>query len=507
MGNSTKEKNDLPRGWVQTKLGEVCKILDSQRIPINSDERAKRIIGKSKNELFPYYGATGLVGYIDDFLFDGEYLLLGEDGAPFLESYKDKAYLVKGKFWVNNHAHILDALFSKAYLCHWLNQIDYREFVTGTTRLKLNQASMKEIPIILAPLPEQYSIVAKIEELFSELDKGVEALKTAQQQLKVYRHAVLKWAFEGKLTDEWRKQQKDLPTAEQLLEQITAEREEQAKAIGKKLKLEVPLTKEELAELPIPPDGWCWEKLADICYDISDGDHQPPPKANDGIPFVTISNIVNNEIDFKKTFYVSELYYKNLGYNRKPRKGDILYTVTGSFGVPVMINYEKQFCFQRHIGLVRPCGKINQTWLYYLLQAPIIFTQAQKVATGTAQKTVSLDGLRNFKIPIMSTKEQQQVVEQIESRLSVADKIEESITQSLKQAEAVRQSILKKAFSGKLRPQDPNDEPAEKLLARIRAEKALQTQENSTVKRRGAGRKTASSPKRAANTGFPLPRE
>ena len=496
MGNSTAEKDDLPRGWLQTKLGEVCEILDSQRIPINSDERAKRIIGKSKNELFPYYGATGLVGYIDDFLFDGEYVLLGEDGAPFLESYKDKAYLVKGKFWVNNHAHILDALFSKKYLCHYLNQIDYREFVTGTTRLKLNQASMKEIPIILPSLPEQHRIVAKIEELFSELDKGVEALKTAQQQLKVYRQAVLQRAFEGKLTEEWRKQQKDLPTASQLLEQIKAELEMLARATGKKLK---PMASSSEAELAKLPNGWQWVNLADVSTDIFDGPFGSHLKSSDytddGVRVIRLENIGALEFNDQFRSYVAKEKYETIK-KHTVYSDDIVFSSFISEKIRVAlvpshiqkaVNKADCFCIRTNKTI------IGEKYLACFLSTRAAYHQLVNEIHGATRPRINTTQLKSCWIPYCSVEEQHQIVAEIESRLSVADKIEESIAQSLKQAEALRQSILRRAFSGKLVPQDPNDEPAEKLLARIRAKKAMQTQENGTVKRRGARRKTASS--------------
>ena len=216
----------IPNGWAQTSLEAVCQILDSRRIPLNSSERSRRIAGKSADDLYPYYGATGQVGVIDDFIFDGEHVLLGEDGAPFLDPFKVKSYLVGGKFWVNNHAHILKAAISNRYLSRYLNQIDYSDYVTGTTRLKLTQNALKRIPVLVAPTAEQHRIVAKIEELFSELDKGIESLKTARAQLKVYRQALLKHAFEGKLTAQWREENKDkLEKPERLLARIKQERE------------------------------------------------------------------------------------------------------------------------------------------------------------------------------------------------------------------------------------------------------------------------------------------
>ncbi len=296
----------------------------------------------------------------------------------------------------------------------------------GETHKRFWISEYSQIPVPLAPLNEQKRILAKLEQLLTDLDKGMEYLQTAKQQLKVYRQAVLKWAFEGKLSN---KNIKD-------------------------------------RELP---NWWKPEILKNICIYISDGDHLPPPKSKSGIPFITISDIDNNKIDFSNTMFMTEQYYENLKENRKPFKGDILYTVTGSYGIPVLINFEKKFCFQRHIGLIRPKEYVNQKWLFYLLQSPQILSQANKTATGTAQKTVALSVLRQFNIPYCEPKEQEKLVQKIESRLSVCEKIEETIESSLQQAEALRLSIIKKAFEGKLVPQDPHDEPAEKLLERIRA--------------------------------------
>lgn len=195
----------LIQEWRWVKLIDAVNVLDSLRKPINSSERQKRIANKSEKELFPYYGATGQVGWIDDFITNGEYILVGEDGAPFLDLYKQKAYKIKGKSWVNNHAHILQGkkeLSLNDFVLHYLNSINYREYVNGTTRLKLTKGSLIDIPFPLPPLPEQHLIVSKLEQLFSELDKGKQQLETALQQLKVYRQAVLKWAFEGRLTNE-----------------------------------------------------------------------------------------------------------------------------------------------------------------------------------------------------------------------------------------------------------------------------------------------------------------
>ena len=160
----------LPEGWAVCCLENVAKVLDNLRKPINSNERNSRIANKHENELFPYYGATGQVGFIDDYLVDGTFLLLGEDGAPFLDKYAIKSYPIKGKCWVNNHAHILKPLCDFDYLMYYLNHVDYKDYVNGSTRLKLTQSDMRSIIILLPPLTEQKRISVKVKYLFRLLD-------------------------------------------------------------------------------------------------------------------------------------------------------------------------------------------------------------------------------------------------------------------------------------------------------------------------------------------------
>lgn len=190
----------LPDEWKWESLSKVSFIEDHLRKPVNSIERQRRVADKQDHELYPYYGATGQVGYIDSYLTDGNYILIGEDGAPFLDPFKAKAYEIKGKTWVNNHAHILRAsnFFSPKFLLYYLNQFDYKDFVSGTTRLKLTKSSLLNIPVPVPPLGEQNRIVERIEELFSEFDNGVAKLKEIQKQLDIYQQTLLKHSFQKK---------------------------------------------------------------------------------------------------------------------------------------------------------------------------------------------------------------------------------------------------------------------------------------------------------------------
>lgn len=162
--------------------------------------------------------------------------------------------------------------------------------------------------------------------------------------------------------------------------------------------------------------GWEVKKLGEVCECITDGDHMPPPKSDTGIPFVTIGNVnkESRQIDFDNTYFVPREYFDNIPNIKKPRRGDVLYTVTGSYGIPIIINYDKEFCFQRHIGLLRPKDFMSPVFLCMWASNDRTKGQAEMVATGIAQKTVSLKSLRNFSIILPPLALQQLFAQRIE---------------------------------------------------------------------------------------------
>lgn len=442
--SSTEPKGkELPKHWQIKKLGEVFTIErgGSPRpiedfitndanginwIKIGDTKDVVKYIERTKEKIKPEGAKRSRMVYVDDFLLSNSMSF----GRPYI--MKTTGCIHDGWLVIRKNETI-----DNNYLYYILGSNSlYQQFsnlAKGSTVKNLNIEAVKQAVITFPPLPEQQAIVAKIEELLSELENGIQQLLTAQQQLKVYRQSLLKWAFEGKLSESefgGFKNEQDINT--------------KSKSCKSSNSVNPDLDKGKL------PKGWKWVKLSNLCLYVSDGDHLPPPKSKEGIPFITISNVKNNKIDFSDTMFMTEDYYQKLKENRKPKKGDILYTVTGSFGISVLIDFDRKFCFQRHIGLLRPLDSTNQKWLYYILQSPQIFKQASETATGTAQKTVALKSLRNFDIPLPSIEEQQLIVSELESKLTVCDKIEETISQSLLQAETLRQSILKKAFEGKL---------------------------------------------------------
>lgn len=383
--------------WNYIPLTSAVKIYDSLRQPINSKERAKRIKGKKDSDLFPYYGATGQVGYIDDFLIDGEYILLGEDGAPFLDALAKKAYIINGKSWVNNHAHILQSKTNNKFLYFYLNYFDYKDYVSGTTRLKLTQARMKQIPVPVPSLSEQERIVARIEELFSELDKAVETLKTTKQQLAVYRQSVLKEVFEP---------------------------------LNKVVDMEIISTMID----PQPS-------------------HRTPPEVKDGVPYIGIGDIDYDAqtINFNTARKVSSGVAKEHLERYTIQKGDFIMGKIGTIGKPFKLPLPQNYTLSANVILIQPNSKIIfPEFLFWQFASPYITQQLMRGATATSQPAFGIKKARKLQIKICDMVVQNKILKDIQTRMSICDSIEQTVNTVLQQAEAMRQSILKQAFEGRL---------------------------------------------------------
>ena len=187
------------------------------------------------------------------------------------------------------------------------------------------------------------------------------------------------------------------------------------------------------------------KRLDECCISISDGDHLPPPKSDSGVPFITISNIdtANNTIDFSNTMFVPEAYYDALQNIRKATPGDILYSVVGTFGVPVQIKTEKKFVFQRHIAILRPNKDVVlPEYLYYVMKSGSFYAQADAFAVGSAQRTIGLSSLRKMKAAIPCVEDQEKTV----TVLSAYDNLIEVNNKRIKVLEQMAESLYKEWF-------------------------------------------------------------
>lgn len=383
-------------------LEQAADILDSYRKPVNSKERLNLIKGKPLDELFPYYGATGQVGWIDSFLTDGEYILLGEDGAPFLNPYAEKAYIIYGKTWVNNHAHILRSKTNNEFLCYYLNYFNYKNYVSGTTRLKLTQAQMRKIPIPNIPSDEQSRIVASIEELFSELDKAVDTLKTTKEQLAVYRQAVLKDAFSN------------IP-----------------REMYKPLKL-------VMEEMP------------------QNGLYKSKSFYGEGNPILRIDGFYDGEV-------VPNYEYKRVRLEAEEIKkyalhiGDIVVNRVNSMSYlgkcALIRNLEEPTIFESNVMRFRlDKQQIDLEYAMYYLSTSFGRHELIKNAKQAVnQASINQTDVGNALIPIPKDLEaQRNIAQKISAHIAVCNNIEQGIDTAFAQADAMRQSILKQAFEGKI---------------------------------------------------------
>lgn len=290
----------------------------------------------------------------------------------------------------------------------------------GGAQPNISKEKIVNYPMPLPPLAEQHRIVAKIEELLPLVDRYEQAWTKLEDFNRRFpedlKKSILQQAIQGKLVE----QRPEEGTAQELYEQIQAEKRRLIK--DGKIKKEKPLPEITEEEKPFDvPEGWMWVRLGEICKSISDGDHQPPPQVPEGVPFLVISNVSTGRIDFSSTRYVPQDYFNALSNDRIAQKGDILFTVTGSYGIPIKVESNEKFCFQRHIALLKLM--LDWDYIFYILKSPTIKSQCDAVATGTAQKTVGLKALRNLLIPLPPLAEQKRIVERVEELLAMCERL------------------------------------------------------------------------------------
>ncbi|WP_278519790.1 restriction endonuclease subunit S [Mitsuokella jalaludinii] len=268
---------------------------------------------------------------------------------------------------------------------------------------------LKKMVAPLPPLDEQQRLVARIESLFAKLDAAKAKVQTVLDAHETRKATLLHDAFAGKLTAKWR----------------------EARGV----------TGDVYQSMP----------LADVCKSIFDGDHMPPPKSSRGIPFLVISNVNKGKLDFSETRFVPQDYYDKLTDTRKPESGDVLYTLVGTYGIPVLVDTDQAFCFQRHMALLKPKEDvILQRYLWYALQEKDFYREATRIAKGTAQLTVPIKGLRQLTIPMASLPEQQEIVAVLDRLLGREEEVRQSAESVLAAIDGMKQSILARAFRGEL---------------------------------------------------------
>ena len=327
------------------------------------------------------------------------------------------------------------------FLFYYMMSPDFDAYANNTDNAKgvaypaINDDRLYKALIPIPPLGEQFRIVSAIESVDASIrDYGVkeEALRALNGSFpESLKKSILQEAVQGKLVPQ---DPSDEP-AEALLERIRVEKQRLIKEGKiKKDKHESVIFKRDNSHyekrgpdevciddaLPFEiPENWTWARLSSACVSIADGDHQPPPQVQDGIPFLVISNVSDGRVDFSDTRYVPKEYFDSLAEIRIPQCGDLLFTVTGSYGIVIPVQTERKFCFQRHIALIK-FSCLSPDFMKLWLSSPLVYEQCRRAATGTAQKTVGLASLKGLLIPIPPLNEQKRIVQKLNTLLALA---------------------------------------------------------------------------------------
>lgn len=403
----------IPENWVWTKLGCICEV-----------QNGPNFSGLN----FPYLDVKTLRGN-KDFIFKSEGALVSPGSRVILVDGENsgEVFLINSEGYLGSTLRLLDfaapnnAQFIEYFIAQHKDQLKKNK--KGSAIPHLNKEIFYALSFPLPPLPEQRRIVSRIESLFEKLDHARELVQAALDSFETRKAAILHKAFNGELTAKWREKN------------------------GVKL------------------ESWEYKQLEEVCISIYDGDHMAPPKREFGIPFLVISNINKGYVTFEETRFVPEDYYNSLSETRTPQEGDLLYSIVGSFGIPAIVKENIKFCFQRHIALLRPDTKyLNYKCFWYIMQTQEIFNQVDSIATGTAQRTVPIRGLRKISFSFPSLLEQQEIVRTLDSLLEKEQHAKDKLEPILDQIDLMKKSILARAFRGELGTNDPSEENAIELL-------------------------------------------
>ena len=447
------ELNALPKGWVWETLGGICeKPQYGWTTKANKESGQVRLLrttditsGSLNWATVPF--CTEVPEALEKYLLQGGDIVIsraGSVGVSFLLGTVEKAvfasYLIR--FRVKEQA-------DKKYVYYFLQSPSYWDTIgaskSGIAIPNVNAKKLAQVLIPIAPLEQQKRIVAEIEKQFSRLDKAVASLKRVKTNLKRYKAAVLKAAVEGKLTEEWRKQHPDVAPADKLLEWILVERREKWQGRGNYKEPAAP----DITNLPELPEGWVWATMPQL-GELNRGKskHRPrnDPKLYGGeYPFIQTGDVRHATGKIKS--YSQTYSDTGLSQSRLWPIGTLCITIAANIADTALLDFDA--CFPDSIvGFLSETEHVDVHFIEYFIRTAK--ENLERFAPATAQKNINLEILKAVAVPLPPEKEQKAIVFEIDSKLSVVERIEDTVNANFKRADRLRQAILKKAFSGQL---------------------------------------------------------
>ena len=443
---------DIPDSWEWVRLIDVCEYIQRGKSPKYSPIKKYPVVAQKCNqwsgfsiEKAQFIEPNSLSSYGPERLLQDNDLMWNSTGLGTLGRmaiYKTAANPYELAV-ADSHVTVIRPLKQfvlPEYLYYYFANPSVQSVIEdqadGTTKQKeLATATIKAYLTPIPPLDEQRRILTKLSEVLPVVksygavyDETVAMQEAFPERLK---KSILQEAVQGKLVPQ---DPSDEPS-EALLERIRTEKQRLiSEGKIKKDKHESIIFRRDNShyekrgseefciddEIPFEiPENWAWARLSSASISIADGDHQPPPQVQDGIPFLVISNVSDGRVDFSNTRYVSKEYFASLADIRIPKRGDLLFTVTGSYGIVIPVQTERKFCFQRHIALIK-LSCLSPEFMQLWLSSPLVYEQCRRSATGTAQKTVGLASLKGLLIPIPPLKEQERIAQKLNTLLALA---------------------------------------------------------------------------------------
>ena len=444
-----KSHKILPHGWESRPLDEVADILDRQRVPVNAKQR------ETRQGSVPYYGATGQVGWIDKHIFDEELVLLGEDGAPFLEPNKAKAYVIRGKTWVNNHAHVLRARAVSGWVVGVLLDISisYAGLVTGTTRLKLNASSYAADSCAGRHRGKRRRTYRRRDrKAVLPPRRSRRQPKRVKANLKRYKAAVLKAAVEGRLlpteAELARREGPSYETGAQLLQRILEARRSQWRGRGK---YREPARPEPLPEFALP-EGWLLASMDRLASKITSGSRDWSPYYDRGTSiFVLAQNVRPLIPDFSVRQLVDPPKDDPSRDRSRIEDGDLLATIVGAnTGQVCMVGTAPTDAYVcQSVALIRPvCPETApyvNLWLNSIEHGQSYF---KRCFYGQGRPHLSFEQLMSTPIALPPLSEQIRIVAEVDRRLSLVLEVAAEVDANIHRAQRLRQAALRSAFGG-----------------------------------------------------------